>query len=285
MGLIIDGKTIANQIKEELKLEVIKLIDAGITPTLAVIQIGDVHASNVYIRNKKKVAEEVGVKFIHYQFDENINNQELLNKIDEINNDQSVHGLFVQLPLPKHINENDVINHINPNKDVDCFSLINVGKLWTIKRNHLVIKPCTPAGIIELLKRSNVNLVGKNVVIVGRSNIVGKPLGALFLLENATVTIAHSKSVDLPNICKKADILVSAVGVANFIKKDHIKNGAVVVDVGINRNQDGKICGDVDFENVNSVVSKITPVPGGVGPMTVAMLIKNLIELIKNQIK
>ncbi|WEK82991.1 MAG: bifunctional methylenetetrahydrofolate dehydrogenase/methenyltetrahydrofolate cyclohydrolase [Mycoplasma sp.] len=285
MSLIIDGKLISSQIKNELKDEVLALKNKGVIPTLAVIQIGDVHASNVYIRNKKKAAEDIGIKFIHFQFNENIDNQTLLEKIGEINNDQSIHGLFVQLPLPKHINENDVINKINPNKDVDCFSLINIGKLWTAKKDNLVIKPCTPAGIIELLKRSNVELSGKDVVIVGRSNIVGKPLGALFLLENATVTICHSRSKDLANICKKADVLVSAVGISKFIKKDFIKQGAVVVDVGINRNEEGKICGDVDFENVKSLTSKITPVPGGVGPMTVAMLMKNLVQLTKLQNK
>lgn len=279
---IINGKAIAEQIKQELKLQAANLIKKRIRPTLAVVQVGNNEASNIYIRNKKKIAEELNIKFIHLHFDEKITTNDLLNEINKINLDKTIHGLFVQLPLPKHINEFAIINAIDPNKDVDCFSIANIGRLWSAKPNDLIIKPNTPAGIIELIKRSGISLEGKNVTVIGRSNIVGKPLIALLMMENATVTVCHSKTKNLAKVCAKADILISAVGKAKLVTEDFVKKGAVVIDVGINRDESGKICGDVDFNPVQLKTNMITPVPGGVGPMTVVMLMKNLIELAKN---
>lgn len=280
---LIDGKLISNQIKNELKQDINNLTKQNIIPNLAIVQIGDNPSSNVYVRNKKRLSEELNTNTTIYKLDEKISQNELANLIHQLNNDFSINGILVQLPLPKHINEEYIINQIDPIKDVDGFTLNSVGTIWTAKKHEVKIASCTPAGVIELLKRNNIDIDGKNVVIIGRSNIVGKPLACLFLIENATVTICHSHTKNLKEITKQADILCAAIGQPKFIKKDFIKNNAVVIDIGINRDENNKLCGDVDFDNVKDIVSYISPVPGGVGPMTVMMLMKNLIELTKKQ--
>ena len=274
---IIDGKVISAQVKEEVKEKTARLKEEkGIDVCLAVILVGEDPASQVYVRNKKKACEYVGFKSLSYELPENTTQDELLALIDKLNKDDSVHGILVQMPVPKQIDEKTVIDAISPDKDVDGFHPMNVGALCIGEPGFV---SCTPAGIIQLLKRSNIDINGKECVIVGRSNIVGKPMALLMLRENATVTIAHSRTKDLREVCKRADILITAVGKAKMITEDYVKDGAVVIDVGINRNTEtGKLCGDVDYENVAPKCSAITPVPGGVGPMTIAMLMNNCLE-------
>ncbi len=278
MTQIIDGKRISTEIKEDLKLQMAQLKEQGIEITLAVVQVGQDLASSVYVRNKKKACEYVGIHSLAYELSENTSQEELLSLIDKLNQEDSVNGILVQLPLPAHICEDTIIKAISPTKDVDCFHEVNVGKLCLGEPGFL---PCTPAGVIELLKRSGVEVAGKECVIVGRSNIVGKPMALLMLRENATVTIAHSRTKDLKEVTKRADILIASVGKAKLIDDSYIKEGAVVIDVGINRNEDNKLCGDVDFEKAAPKCSAITPVPGGVGPMTIAMLMKNCLDTVK----
>ncbi|WP_026497457.1 MULTISPECIES: bifunctional methylenetetrahydrofolate dehydrogenase/methenyltetrahydrofolate cyclohydrolase FolD [unclassified Butyrivibrio] len=274
---IIDGKVISAQVKDEVKEKTKKLREEKNTEVcLAVILVGEDPASQVYVRNKKKACEYVGFKSLSYELPYETTQEELLELIDKLNKDDSVHGILVQMPVPKHIDEKTVIDAISPLKDVDGFHPMNVGALCIGEPGFV---SCTPAGIIQLLKRSGVEISGKECVIVGRSNIVGKPMALLMLRENATVTIAHSRTKDLKEVCKRADILIAAVGKAKMITEDYIKEGAVVIDVGINRNTEtGKLCGDVDYENVADKCSAITPVPGGVGPMTIAMLMNNCLE-------
>lgn len=271
----IDGKIISTKIKEELKAEIKTYI---IKPCLAVIQIGNDEASNVYISAKQKACSEVGIYLKHIKFDEDSREIEIINKIIELNNDEYVHGILLQLPIPEKFNEEKLINYISRNKDVDGLTDINVGKLINNKK---CLVSCTPQGIIKLLEESGVSIPGKNVVIVGRSKLVGKPLISLFLNNDATVTVCHSKTNNLKEFTKNADILVVAVGKKHLITEDMVKKDSVVIDVGINR-IDGKLYGDVDYENVKNKVSLITPVPGGVGPMTVAMLLCNVNTVYKN---
>ncbi len=275
MAKIIDGKAISLQIKDELKERAAELKRNGRTVTLAVIQVGADPASCVYVRNKKKGCEYIGIESLSYELPETATEEELLTLIKELNQKKEVNGILVQLPLPKHINEDRVIRTIDPRKDVDGFHPQSVGALCIGQPGFV---SCTPAGIIQLLKRSKVEIAGKECVIVGRSNIVGKPMALLLLRENATVTIAHSKTVNLKEVTKRADILIAAVGKPKMITADYVKEGAVVIDVGINRDENGKLCGDVDFDDVEPVCSAITPVPGGVGPMTIAMLLYNCME-------
>lgn len=275
MAKIIDGKAISTDIRQELKQRVIAFEELfGFKPGLAVIIVGTDPASKVYVNNKRKACEEIGYNSFVYELPENTSEAELLDLIHQLNAREDVHGILTQLPLPKHINEDKVINMISPKKDVDAFHPQNVGKLMLGTPSF---KPCTPAGVIELLKRSNVDITGKECVIVGRSNIVGKPLAMMLLQANGTVTVCHSKTKDLKEVCRRADILVVAIGKPKFITADMVKEGAVVIDVGINR-VDGKLCGDVDFDNIREVASAITPVPGGCGPMTIAMLMQNTFE-------
>lgn len=280
---LIDGKQIASIMKEEIRQQINELFAKGIVPTLAIIQVGDNPSSNIYIRNKMKLLEGLNCKNLLYRFPDTISEEEIIQEIHKLNNDKNINGVLVQLPLTKQINEEHVLDEISPEKDVDCFTLKNVGKLWTAKKHDISLKNCTPAAVIELLKRSKVNLDGANVVIVGRSNIVGKPLAGLLLLENATVTICHSHTKNLAQICSNADILITAIGSPKFFNKNFVKQGATVIDVGINRLPDSKTCGDVDFKDVKDKVDLITPVPGGVGPMTVMMVLINLINLTKSQ--
>ena len=269
---LIDGKLISAEIKAEAAEEAAALKAQGIEPCLAVVLVGDNSASKVYVSNKQKACEAVGIKSVSHVVPGEITEEELLKLIDELNADKSVHGILVQMPVPKHIDDRKVIMAISPDKDVDCFHPVNVGYLHTGAKGFL---PCTPAGIIELIKRSGHSIEGKNCVIIGRSNIVGKPVAMLLMQENGTVTICHSKTKDLAGICRGADIIVSATGKVNTVTADMVKEGAIIIDVGMNRNAEGKLCGDVDFENVKEVAGAITPVPGGVGPMTIAMLMKN----------
>lgn len=271
---IIDGKGIAQEIRAELAREVAELTAQGKTPGLHVILVGDNPASKVYVRNKQRACEEVGISSTVHRLAEETTQVELLGLIEDLNNDEKVHGILVQLPLPGHLDEEAVINAISPEKDVDGFHPLNVGKMY-IGTGGVV--PCTPAGVLELVKRTGVPIAGKHVVVIGRSNIVGKPAALLFLKENATVTICHSRTADVAAEARRADILIAAVGRPQLVKKDWVKPGAVVIDVGINR-VDGKLVGDVDFEEVKEVAGAITPVPGGVGPMTIAMLLKATVE-------
>lgn len=280
MAGIIDGKKISQEIKDEVKEKVEQLSKKGIQPCLAVILVGDDPASQVYVRNKKRACEYCGIKSLNYELPEETTEEELLALVDELNNSKECNGILVQLPLPKHIDENKVLLKIKPEKDVDGFHPYNVGLLSIGKAD---LKACTPAGCIELIKRSGVDITGKNCVVVGRSNIVGKPVGMLLLSENGTVTTCHSKTKNMSDICKSADILVVAIGKEKFIKADMVKEGAVVIDVGINRMENGKLCGDVDFDEVEKKASLITPVPGGVGPMTIAMLMNNCLIACKKQ--
>ncbi|MBQ7708037.1 MAG: bifunctional methylenetetrahydrofolate dehydrogenase/methenyltetrahydrofolate cyclohydrolase FolD [Lachnospiraceae bacterium] len=275
MAQIIDGKLISKQIKDELKAQVESLKLEGKEICLAVIQVGNDPASTVYVGNKKKACEYIGIKSLAYELPEETTEEELLELIDKLNKDDSVNGILVQLPVPKHINDERIINAISPLKDVDGFSPASVGALSIGQKGFL---SCTPAGIIQLLKRSNIDIEGKECVVVGRSNIVGKPMAMLLLRENATVTVCHSRTKNLKEVCKRADILVAAVGKPKMIDASYVKDGAVVIDVGIHRNENGKLCGDVDFDSVEPVCSAITPVPGGVGPMTIAMLMNNCVE-------
>lgn len=277
MAKIIDGKKISVQIKEELKEKVAKLKRDGKEITLAVIQVGNDEASTVYVGNKKKACEYIGIHSLSYELSEETTQDKLLELIEELNQKEEVHGILVQLPLPKHIDENAVIHAISPKKDVDGFHPQNVGAL-SIGESGFV--SCTPAGIIQLLKRSGIEIAGKHCVVIGRSNIVGKPMAMLLLRENGTVTVCHSKTKDLAKLTKQADILVAAIGKPKFITKEYIKENAVVIDVGIHRMENKKLCGDVDYDDVIDKVSAITPVPGGVGPMTIAMLMYNCVESI-----
>lgn len=275
MAMLIDGKKISAEIKEELKEQVKQLKEQGKKITLAVIQVGDDAASTVYVRNKKKACEYIGINSLSFELKESTTEAELLGLIDDLNKNDDVNGILVQLPLPGHINEDKVIEAIDSKKDVDGFHPMSVGELSIGKKGFV---SCTPAGIIQLLKRSNIEIEGKECVVVGRSNIVGKPMAMLLLRENGTVTVAHSKTKNLKEVTKRADILVAAVGKPKFITADYVKEGAVVIDVGIHRNEDNKLCGDVDFDSVVDKVSAITPVPGGVGPMTIAMLMYNCVN-------
>lgn len=277
MTHIIDGKKISDEVKAEIRQKTDALREKGLEITLAVIQVGNNPASSVYVRNKKKACEVVGIRSLSYELPEETTEEELLNLIDELNRRSDVNGILLQLPLPAHINEDKMLLAITPEKDVDGFHPMNVGALCVGKPGFV---SCTPAGIIELLKRSHIDIAGKECVVIGRSNIVGKPMAHLLLAENATVTIAHSKTADLKAVASRADILVVAVGRPKMITADYVKEGAVVIDVGINRNADNKLCGDVDFESVAPKCSAITPVPGGVGPMTIAMLMKNCVETV-----
>lgn len=279
MTQMIDGKAISAKIKEELKAEVGQKKEEGKEICLAVVQVGNDAASCVYVKNKKKACAFVGIKSLAYELEETVSEEELLLLIEKLNQDEKVNGILVQLPLPEHISEERVINAISPSKDVDGFHPVNVGNLCIGRKGFL---PCTPAGIIQLLKRSGVEIEGKECVVIGRSNIVGKPMQMLLLRENGTVTIAHSRTKNLKEVAKRADILVVAVGKPKFITADFVKEGAVVIDVGIHRNNENKLCGDVDFDSVKEKASAITPVPGGVGPMTIAMLMNNCVETIRN---
>ena len=278
MFQLIDGKSIAAQIKEEVKEEAERLKQAGIQVCLAVVQVGNDPASSVYVRNKKKACEYVGIRSASFELPEDTAEDELLELVRRLNEDDSVNGILVQLPLPEHISEDKVIQTISPDKDVDGFHPESVGRLCIGEKGFL---SCTPAGIIELLRRSGVENQGKECVVVGRSNIVGKPMALLLLKENGTVTIAHSRTADLKEITQRADILIVAIGRPRFITADYVKEGATVIDVGIHRNEDGHLRGDVDFDNVKEKTAFITPVPGGVGPMTIAMLMKNCIAAAK----
>lgn len=280
MAQIIDGKRISQEIKDELKEEVAALKAHGIEGSLAVVQVGEDPASSVYVRNKKKACEYIGLHSLSYELPEETTEKELLDLIASLNENDAVNGILVQLPVPKHIDADKVIRAISLEKDVDGFHPMNVGRLVIGEKGFV---SCTPAGIIQLLKRSGIEISGKNCVIIGRSNIVGKPMALLMLQENATVTVAHSKTTDLKAVCKTADILIVAIGKKQFITADYIKEGAVVIDVGIHRGEDKKLFGDVCYEEVEPVASAITPVPGGVGPMTIAMLMSNCVESIHNK--
>ncbi len=280
MAQIIDGKAISSQIKDELREKTAKLKEQGTEISLAVIQVGADPASSVYVRNKKKACEYIGIRSISYELPEETTENELLDIIDELNARRDVNGILVQLPLPSHISEEKILNRIEPTKDVDGFHPQNVGALCIGKPGFV---SCTPAGIIQLLKRTGISIEGKECVVIGRSNIVGKPMALLLLRENGTVTVTHSRTKNLKEITRRADILVVAVGKPKLITAEYVKEGAVVIDVGIHRNEENRLCGDVDFESVEPVCSAITPVPGGVGPMTIAMLMNNCIESLELQ--
>lgn len=280
MAEIINGKELAKSIRLELKEEVEELNQKGIFPKLAVIMVGDDKASKVYVRNKSKACEEIGIAYEEILLDETTAMEKLLEIIENLNNREDIHGILLQSPIPKHLDIYKAFNKISPEKDVDGFNPINVGKL-VIGEDSFV--SCTPYGVIKMLERYNIEIEGKNAVIIGRSNIVGKPLIQCLLKKNATVTVCHSKTKNIADITKNADILIAALGKAKFVTKDMVKEGAVVIDVGINRNESGKIEGDVDFESVEKIASYITPVPGGVGPMTIAMLMNNVVKACKRQ--
>ena len=277
MALKIDGKAIAAAVRAELKEEVATLTAAGNTPTLAVILVGDDPASRVYVRNKEKACEDVGIRSLPYTLSAETTQEELLALVNELNSRDDVHGILCQLPLPKHLDDKAVIAAIDPKKDVDAFHAANVGHIMIGDYTFL---PCTPAGVMELIHRTGVEVAGKHCVVIGRSNIVGKPMAMLLLHENATVTICHSRTQNLKEECARADILVAAVGRAGFVTPDMVKPGAVVIDVGINRDENGTLCGDVS-PAVDEVAGYLTPVPGGVGPMTIAMLLKNTVTAAK----
>lgn len=271
---ILDGKALAAEIRSEVKTQVAALAEKGVSTALAVILVGDDSASQVYVRNKIKACADTGIRSLEFRMPAETTQQQLLAKIAELNADESVDGILVQLPLPKQINADAVISAIDPAKDVDGFHVANAGALVTGKQGFV---PCTPFGVMRLIEKSGVNPRGKSAVIVGRSNIVGKPMALLLLAADATVTVAHSRTPDLSAVTRNADILVAAVGRAKLIKADMVKPGAVVIDVGMNRDENGKLCGDVDFAEVKEIASSITPVPGGVGPMTIAMLMQNTV--------
>lgn len=281
MANLINGKEVSADVKLRVKNETQKIYNEnGIKPGLAVIIVGNDPASRVYVNSKKKACEEVGFNSYEYALSEETTQEELVELVNKLNNDKNVNGILCQLPLPKHLDENAIINTIKPEKDVDAFHPFNVGKIMI---GEFAFLPCTPAGVMELIDSTGVEISGKNCVVIGRSNIVGKPMTMLLLHRNGTVTICHSKTQNLNEICKNADILVAAVGKANFVKADMVKKGAIVIDVGMNRLNNGKLCGDVDFEEVEKKASYITPVPGGVGPMTIAMLMQNTLTAAKIQ--
>ena len=279
MAVRIDGKNISQQIKDELKKKVSALREEGKEGALAVIQVGADPASSVYVRNKKNACAYIGIGSLSYELKEDTSEEELLRLVEELNGKEEVKGILVQLPLPSHICEANVIHAISPEKDVDGFHPQSVGKLAIGEPGFA---PCTPAGIIQLLKRSGIEIAGKHCVVIGRSNIVGKPMSLLMLKENATVTVTHSKTKNLPEVCRQADILIVAMGKPRFIGAEYVKEGAVVIDVGIHRDENNQLCGDVKYEEVQQVASAITPVPGGVGPMTIAMLMDNCVRGIEN---
>ena len=274
---LIDGKAVSQSVKERVRDEI---AEKGLKIGLAVIIVGNNQASRIYVNNKKKACEFCGITSYEYALPEETTEEQLLELVEACNNDKNINGILVQLPLPSQINEKTVIEHINPKKDVDAFHAVNVGKIMIGEYSFL---PCTPAGIMELIHSTGTEVSGNECVVIGRSNIVGKPMGMLLLHENGTVTICHSKTKNLAEVCRRADILVAAVGKAGFVTSDMVKEGAVVIDVGMNRNAEGKLCGDVDFENVAPKCSYITPVPGGVGPMTIAMLMENTLRAKKLQ--
>ncbi len=282
MAQIIDGKKISAEIRAEITEEVKQMKAEGIHPGLAVIIVGENPASQVYVRNKGKACEEVGIYSEIIRMPEETTEETLLNKIDELNHRNEISGILVQLPLPRHISEEKVIAAIAPEKDVDAFSEVNVGKIM-IGNHHFL--PCTPAGVMELIRRSGIEIAGKEAVVIGRSNIVGKPQAMLLLHANATVTVCHSRTKNLAEVCRRADILVVAIGKADFVTADMVKPGACVIDVGMNRKADGKLTGDVDYAGVSEVAGAITPVPGGVGPMTITMLLKNTLTAAREQNK
>lgn len=278
MYQIIDGKKISQEIKDELKEKVAELKEQGKNVALAVIQVGNDPASSVYVNNKKKACAYIGIESLAYELPEETTEQELVELVEKLNADDKVNGILVQLPLPKHINEETIIQTISPKKDVDGFHMQSVGALCVGAKGYV---SCTPLGIIELLKRSGIGIAGKHCVVIGRSNIVGKPMALLLLRENGTVTVCHSRTQDLKEITGQADILVVAIGKPKFVDETYVKEGAVVIDVGIHRNEQNKLCGDVDFDRVAPHTSAITPVPGGVGPMTIAMLMNNCVSSVE----
>lgn len=280
MAKIIDGKAISAQIKEELKIKVSEYKKQGIEITLAVVKVGNDPASAVYVRNKEKACEYVGIHSRTLALPEETTEEELLATVLELNEDKKVNGILVQLPLPKHIDESKILLAIDSKKDVDGFHPVNVGKMVIGEDAFL---PCTPAGIIEMIKRTDIDITGKECVVIGRSNIVGKPMSLLMLRENATVTIAHSRTKNLKEVTKRADILIAAIGKAKFVTADYVKDDVVVIDVGMDRDENGKLCGDVDFDSVSQKAYAITPVPGGVGPMTVTMLLVNCLKSVELQ--
>jgi methylenetetrahydrofolate dehydrogenase (NADP+)/methenyltetrahydrofolate cyclohydrolase len=282
MAEILDGKALAKKIREELKLEVDSLKEKGVNPKLAVIMVGDNAASAVYVRNKSRACDKAGIEFEEFLFDENTSEETLIETIEKLNNDDTVHGILLQSPVPKHINIQNAFEKISPAKDVDGFNAVNVGRL-SIGQDAFI--SCTPYGIVKILEEYNIVTEGKNAVILGRSNIVGKPMIQCMLNKNATVTVCHSKTKNIGEIVKQADIVIAAIGKPKFVTADMVKEGAVVIDVGINRMEDGTLCGDVDFEEVSKKASYITPVPGGVGPMTIAMLINNVVKAAKMTLK
>lgn len=282
MAKIISGKELSAQIRAELAAETADFKEKyNVTPGLAVVIVGEDPASQVYVRNKHRSCIEAGMHSVVYEMPADTTAEKLLEVVDRLNHDDSIHGILVQLPLPKHLDESLIINSISPEKDVDAFHPVNVGKLTLGEDGFL---PCTPAGVIEMLKRSDISISGKNCVVVGRSNIVGKPAALLLLRENGTVTVCHSRTANLKEVCREADIIVAAIGKPKFITADMVKPGAVVIDVGINRLETGKLAGDVDFDEVEKIAEAITPVPGGVGPMTITMLLKNTLEAAKRKV-
>lgn len=280
MTVLIDGKELAKKTRQNLKIDCDNLKAKGIIPKLAVIMVGDNPASKVYVKNKSKACEDVGIEYEEFLLDEKITQKDLISLIEQLNEREDVTGILLQSPIPAHLDINETFRTISPKKDVDGFHPVNVGKL-TLGQDTFV--SCTPYGVIKMFEEYNINLEGKNVVIIGRSNIVGKPLIQCCLNKNATVTVCHSRTKDLAEYTKIADIVIVAIGRAEFLKEDMVKDGVVVIDVGINRGEDGKLCGDVDFKNVSKKASYITPVPGGVGPMTIAMLMNNVIKAAKNK--
>lgn len=281
MAKLIDGKQVSAQVKEQVRAEAAAIYEKhGIQAGLAVVIVGNDPASRVYVNNKKKACEAVGFQSFEYALPEETTQEELLELVETLNNDPKVNGILVQLPVPKHIDDTAIINAISPEKDVDAFHPENVGRIMI---GDYAFLPCTPAGVMELIDSTGVEISGKKCVVIGRSNIVGKPMAMLLLHRSGTVTICHSRTLDLPSVTREADILVAAVGRANFVTADMVKEGAVVIDVGINRLDNGKLCGDVDFAAVEPKASWITPVPGGAGPMTIAMLMKNTLTAMKKQ--
>ena len=279
MAIILDGKETARKVRENLKSKVVELKQRNIFPKLAVIMVGDDGASKIYVKNKSKACEELGIEYEEFLLGDDTTQEQLLKLINELNGRKDVHGILLQSPIPKHLDINEAFRTISPEKDVDGFNPVSVGKLVLGQETFI---SCTPFGVIKLLEEYKIPIEGKNAVVIGRSNIVGKPMLQCLLNKHATVTICHSRTENLKEVTKKADILVAAIGKANFVTKDMVKEGAVVIDVGINRNEQGNVCGDVDFESVKELASYITPVPGGVGPMTIAMLMTNIIKSAKN---
>lgn len=280
MAVIIDGKMLAKKIRQELKIECEELIKNGIRPKLAVIMVGDNPASKVYVRNKSRACEEIGIEYEEYLLEENIKQENLIELIEKLNKDENINGILLQSPIPDHLNINEAFKTITYRKDVDGFTPSSVGKLCIGEDTFI---SCTPYGVMKMFDEYNIDLTGKNVVILGRSNIVGKPLIQCCLAKNATVTVCHSKTKNIEEHTKKADVLIAAIGKAKFVTKDMVKKGVIIIDIGINRNEEGKLVGDVDFENIEPIASYITPVPGGVGPMTIAMLMNNVIKAAKEQ--